>query len=36
MIRVFKSREVSYRAVEELRAGYEVNRRSIEKYEKAV
>ena len=36
MIRVFKSGEVSYRAAEELRAGYKVNRRSIEKHEKAV
>jgi len=36
MIRVSKSGRVSCRTVEELGAGYEVNGRSTEEYEKAV
>jgi len=36
MTRVSKSERVSCRIVEELEAGYKVNGRSIEKYEKAV
>ena len=36
MIGVSKSGRVSYRTTEKLEADYEVNRRSIEEYEKAV
>jgi len=35
-IGVSKSRRVSCRTIEKLGAGYEVNRRSIKEYEKAV